>query len=58
MNADSVAREELLRFKLEKLEEKRNTYWRQSAKVHWLDKGDRNTRFFTNMRLSGSVEVE
>jgi len=46
VNADSVAREELLRFKLEKLEEKRNTYWRQRAKVHWLDKGDRNTRFF------------
>ena len=37
---------ELLKFKLERLEEQRNLYWRQRAKVHWLDKGDRNTIFF------------
>jgi hypothetical protein len=41
-----VHSEEILKFKLEKLEEKRNLYWRQRAKVHWLEKGDRNTRFF------------
>jgi len=42
----SVRREELLKLKLEKLEEKKNLYWRQRAKVHWLEKGDRNTKFF------------
>jgi hypothetical protein len=31
-------RAELLKFKLEMLEEQRNLYWRQRAKVHWLDK--------------------
>lgn len=42
----SVKREEILRFKLEKLEDKKNLYWRQRAKAHWLDKGDRNMHFF------------
>lgn len=37
---------ELLKFKLERLEEQKNMYWRQQGKVHWLDKGDRNTKFF------------
>jgi hypothetical protein len=39
-------RVELLKFKLERLEEQRNLYWRPRVKVHWLDKGDRNTKFF------------
>jgi hypothetical protein len=46
VSCESVHSEEILKFKLEKLEEKRNLYWRQRAKVHWLEKGDRNTRFF------------
>lgn len=46
VSSESVNREELLKLKLEKLEEKKNMYWRQRAKVHWLDIGDRNTRFF------------
>jgi hypothetical protein len=43
---DIVAREEVLRYMLEKLEEKINIYWRQRAHVRWLEKGDRNTSFF------------
>lgn len=35
-----------MKFKLGRLEEQKNIYWRQRAKVHWLRDGDRNTRFF------------
>jgi hypothetical protein len=41
-----VDREEVLKHKLLKLEEQKNIYWRQRAKVHWLKDGDRNTHFF------------
>jgi hypothetical protein len=41
-----VAKEEVLRFKLARLEEQKNIYWRQRAKVHWPQEGDRNTHFF------------
>ena len=41
-----IGREQILRYKLEKLEDQRDLYWRQMAKVHWLQNGDRNTGFF------------
>jgi hypothetical protein len=41
-----VAREEILKYKVEKLEDKKEFYWRQQVKVPWLKQGDRNTRFF------------
>lgn len=41
-----MAREALLRYKLERLEEQVDIYWRQRAHVNWLQKGDRNTSFF------------
>lgn len=44
----TVAREEILKYKLEKLEEHKDMYWRQRAHVHWLEEGDRNTKFFHN----------
>jgi hypothetical protein len=31
---------------IEKLENQRDLYWKQRAKVNWLTKGDRNTTFF------------
>ena len=41
-----MAREEILRFKLDRLEEQVDIYWRQRAHVKWLEKGDRNTGVF------------
>lgn len=41
-----VSREEILKYKLSKLEDQKNLYWRQRAKVHWLRNGDHNTWFF------------
>ena len=43
---DQVASEELLRFKLERLEDQVDMYWKQRAHVRWLQEGDRNTSFF------------
>lgn len=42
----NVNKEQLLRYKLEKLEEQKDIYWKQRAHVHWLKNGDRNTKFF------------
>lgn len=41
-----MAKEEILKYKLEKLENQKELYWRQHAKAHWLKNGDRNTKFF------------
>jgi hypothetical protein len=36
----------VLRYKLERLEEQVDIYWRQRAHVNWLQKGDCDTSFF------------
>jgi hypothetical protein len=41
-----MQKEHLPRYKLEKLENQCNLYWKQRVKVNWLMKGDRNTTFF------------
>jgi hypothetical protein len=43
---EQVAREEVLRYKLERVEEQVDIYWKQRAHVNWLQKGDRNTSYF------------
>lgn len=58
INASNVRKEELVRFKLERPEEKRNLYRRQGVQVHWLEKGDRVHAFFTNMLLNANKEAE
>jgi hypothetical protein len=41
-----IKKEQLLKVKLQKLEEQQEMYWRQRAKVHWLRNGDKNTKYF------------
>lgn len=43
---EQIAREVVLRYKLERLEEQVDIFWKQRAHVNWLQKGDRNTFFF------------
>jgi hypothetical protein len=43
---EQVQKEHVLRFKLSRLEEKRDTYWKQRAYAHWMKEGDRNTEYF------------
>ena len=41
-----MAREEILKYRLQKLEDQVELYWRQRATSHWQKHGDRNTKFF------------
>jgi hypothetical protein len=45
ISREQTAKEALLRYKLERVEEQVVMYWRQRAHVNWLQKGDRNTSF-------------
>lgn len=46
ISKQQVAQEQLLRYKLERLQDQKNIYWKQRAHAHWLKDGDRNTSFF------------
>lgn len=43
---NSIQQEQVLRYRLEKLEEQKDLYWKQRAHVNWLKGGDRNTKFY------------
>jgi hypothetical protein len=45
---DSVRREAVWSFKVDRLEEQIDLYWRQRAHVNWLQYGDRNMTYFHN----------
>jgi hypothetical protein len=40
VTSTTPGRLDLLTYKLERLEDQKNIYWRQRAKVHWLENGD------------------
>jgi hypothetical protein len=42
----NIRKEQVIPFKLERLEDQLDVFWRQRAHVHWLEKGDRNTAYF------------
>ena len=46
ISEEQVRREHILRFKLSRLEEQLETYWKQRAHVNLMKGGDRNTKFF------------
>jgi hypothetical protein len=43
---EEINKEHLLRYKLDRLEEQKNIYWKQRAHVDWMALGDRNTTYF------------
>lgn len=46
VSKEKVAGEEVARYRVERMEEQLNTYYKQHAHMTWLRKGDRNTSFF------------
>jgi hypothetical protein len=42
----SVHKEQVVRYRLEKLEEQKDLYWKQRAHMDWLKYVDRNTKFY------------
>ena len=43
VSAEKVAREEVTQYRVQRLEEKVNTHWKQRSHIEWLQ---RNTYFF------------
>jgi hypothetical protein len=46
ISQEIVTKEAVLWFKVDRIEEQIDIFWRQRAHVNWLSKGDRNTAFF------------
>lgn len=46
LSQENINHELLLKYKLERLEDQLNIFWKQRAHNSWLLKGDRNSRFF------------
>jgi len=46
LRCERVAREGALRYRLDKADEQKDLYWKQRARIKWMNFGDRNTGFF------------
>jgi hypothetical protein len=44
--SEQVRREEILKFKLSRLEEQQELYWKQRAHANWMKAVERNTKYF------------
>ena len=51
----TVTKEVVLRFKVDRLEEQIDIFWKQGAHVNWLMKGHGNTAFFQPLWESGDL---
>jgi hypothetical protein len=45
----SLRKEQVLRYRLDRVEEQWDTHWKQRAHVTWLQNGDRNTTYFDSV---------
>jgi hypothetical protein len=55
LSQENIQNEQVLKYRLEKLEEQKDIYWKQCAHVNWLREGDRNTSFFHVCAMVGGV---
>jgi hypothetical protein len=58
LRCERVAREGVLRYRLDKAEEQKDLYWKQRARIKWMNFGDRNTGFFMPRVRRGEGAIE
>jgi hypothetical protein len=58
LSSERVAREGALRYRLDKAEEQKDLYWKQRARIKWMNFGDRNTGFFMPRVRRGEGAIE
>jgi len=53
VNRESLNREAVLSFRLEKIEEQLDVFWRQRTHVRWMQEGDKNMAYFHTVCREG-----
>ena len=51
LSETNVRKEQVTHFKLGRLEEQLEVFWKQRDHVHWMEKGDKNMIFFFMLML-------